>query len=266
MIEARSSKRCANTLATKLYEGLGFLLGNSMIQRRLGAEFFAYTYTQKYCKSETNGCWCWDWMEALMLLNIDLTIALIGVSLLSESDVPPETRLLEVHKFMVQTRRVPDETHSRFKHMMAFIDAKHGMCREALADLKDAQTLRQMAGLEPDAGLEQDIEKQVAHMKACKQVRGRCMFARTELSADLVQEAWLDRRGSDLHVHFQVCRQALRSQRFGVRRSQTCRNIRLSTRKPNLIKRRDTLLTYLFRFVARFRPPADRGEPQGYGA
>lgn len=176
MIEARSSERYANKLATKLYEGLGFLLGNSMILRRLGAEFFAYTYTQKYCKSETNGYWCLDWMEALMLLNIDLTIALIGVSLLSVSDVPPETRLLEVHKFMVQTRRVPDETRARFQHMLAFIDVKYGACREALAGLKDAQTLRQMARLEPDPGLEQDIEKQVAHMKVCKQVRRRHIY------------------------------------------------------------------------------------------
>ena len=170
MIKVQSSKRCANTLAVKLYEGLGFLLGNSMILRRLGDDCVAYTYTQKYCKSETNGCWCLDWLESLMLLNVDLTIALIGLNLLSASDGSDGTRVLDAHRFMVQCRRVPDETNARFKHMMSFIDAKHGLCREALADLKAAQTLMQMAGLEPGPGLEQDIGKQVAHMKVCKQV------------------------------------------------------------------------------------------------
>lgn len=170
MIKAQSSECCANTLAVKLYGGLGFLLGNSMILRRLGADCIAHTYTQKYCKSETNGCWCLDWLESLMLLNVDLTIALIGLNLLSGSDVSDGTRVMDAHRFVAQCRRVPDETNSRFQHMMSFIDAKHGLCREALTDLKAAQTLMQMAGLEPDPGMEQDIEKQVAHMKVCKQV------------------------------------------------------------------------------------------------
>lgn len=153
-----------------LYDALRALLGNSMILRRLGADCIAYTYTQKYCKSETNGCWCLDWLESFTLLNIDLSFVSIGLSLLSESDNSVEMRVFEAQHSMLHSSRVPDETKARFEHMRAFIDAKHGLCREALAGLKAAQTLRQMAGLEPDAELEKDIEKQVRHMKVCNLV------------------------------------------------------------------------------------------------
>jgi hypothetical protein len=146
MIKACSSKRCCtNTLAMTLYDALGLLLGNSMVLRRLGTDCVAYTYTQKYCKSETNGCWCLDWLESFALLKLDLTIASIGLSLLSELDHSAEARVLDAHHLMLHSSRVPDETKARFGDMMAFISAKHGCCREALIDLKGAQTLRQMA-------------------------------------------------------------------------------------------------------------------------
>jgi len=171
VVKACSPQRCCMTnLAMKLYERLQLLLCNSMIFRQLGHAGLAFTYTQKYCKSDTNGCWCLDWLESSTLLNVDLSIASVGLSILQGSDECAEDHISQAFDFMTQSSSVPVDTKARFHHMMAFIDARHGMCREALADLKAAQTLRQMARLEPDVGLEQDIEQQVKHVKTCSLV------------------------------------------------------------------------------------------------
>lgn len=157
-------------LAMKLYDGIFLLLGNSMMFRWLGTGGEAFTYGTRYCKSDTEGCWCLDWQESWTLLNLDLAIASVALNLFSGSDESAQAHTLDVCKFMFQSFRVPDETKAHAHHVMAFTSAKLGMCREALSSLKLAETHRQMAGLEPDAGLEQDITKQVKHMKMCNPV------------------------------------------------------------------------------------------------
>jgi hypothetical protein len=171
MIKSCSSERwLADKLATKLYEGIFRLLGNSMIFRRLGAEGLARTYAKKYCKNDTNDCWCLDWTESWTLLNLDLAIACIVLELFSGTDESANSHMIDAWKFMFRCHRVPDETSARAHHAIAFVQAKDGNCRGALDSLKKAETHREMAGLEPDAGLKQDIAKQVKHMKACNPV------------------------------------------------------------------------------------------------
>lgn len=171
MIKTCSSERSfADKLATKLYEGILRLLGNSMIFRRFGAKGLARTYTNKYCKSDTEDCWCLDWIESWTLLNLDLAIASIVLELFSGTDESAYSDMLDTLKFMSQSYRVPDETSARAHHAIAFVQAKNGMCRGALESLKKAETHREMAGLEPDVGLKQDIAKQVKHMKVCSPV------------------------------------------------------------------------------------------------
>jgi len=171
MIKSCSSGHAqADGLAMMLYDGIFRLLCNSMILRRLGCEGRALTYARKYCKSDTDGCWCIDWIESWTLLNLDLAIASVVLNLFSGSDETASLHMLDVLKFMFQSSRVPDETSARARHAMAFVQAKNGMCRDALTSLKKAETHREMAGLEPDAGLKQDIAKQVKHMKVCNPV------------------------------------------------------------------------------------------------
>lgn len=171
MIKSCSSERTwADKLAMKLYDGIFLLLGNSMIFRRLGAEGLALTYANKYCKSDTDTCYCLDWIESWTLLNLDLAIASIVLNLFSGSDETASSHMLDAWKFMLQSSRVPDETSARAHHAMAFVHANLGNCRGALDSLKKAETHREMAGLEPDAGLKQDIAKQVKHMKTCNAV------------------------------------------------------------------------------------------------
>jgi hypothetical protein len=171
MIKSCSSERTwADKLAMKLYEGILILLGNSMIFRRLGAEGLALTYKDKYCKSDTDTCFCLDWIESWTLLNLDLAVASIVLNLFSGTDETASSHMLDAWKFMLKSSRVPDETSARAHHAMAFVQAKVGNCRGALESLKKAETHREMAGLEPDAGLKQDIAKQVKHMKVCKPV------------------------------------------------------------------------------------------------
>lgn len=171
MIKTCFSERwLADKIATKLYDGILRLLGNSMIFRRLGAEGFARTYTDKYCKSDTVDCWCLDWTESWTLLNLDLAIACIVLELFSGTDETAESHMHDTWKFMLQSHRVPDETRARAHHAIAFVQAKEGNCRGTLDSLKKAETHREMAGLEPDAGLKQDIAKQVKHMKVCSPV------------------------------------------------------------------------------------------------
>lgn len=153
----------------QLYNGILRLLGNSMIFRRLG-KHLARTYTDKYCKGDTDGCLCLDWSESWTLLNLDLAVASIVLNLFSGSDETATAHMLDAVKFMLQSCRVPDEATARAHHAMAFVQVKNGSCREALTSLKKAETHREMAGLEPDEGLKQDIAKQVKHMKICNPV------------------------------------------------------------------------------------------------
>lgn len=172
MVKRCSSERAhADILALKLYDEIFLLLGNSMIFRRLGAVGDAFTYESRYCKHDVEGCWCLDWLESWTLLNLDLAIAAVVLNLFSGSDESAALHELDVFKFKTQSFRVPVETAAHASHVMAFAHARRGVCREALTSLKDAQTRRQIAGLEADEGLEQDIEKQVKHMKHCNAVR-----------------------------------------------------------------------------------------------
>ena len=171
MIQTCSSERClADQLATKLYGGILRLLNDSMIIRRFGDEGLARTYTNKYCKSDTEDCWCLDWIESWRLLNLDLAIASIVLELFSGTDESAYSHMIDTWMFMSVLHRAPDETSARVHHATAFVQAKNGMCRDTLLNLKKAETHREMAGLEPDAGLKQDIAKQVKHMKGCNLV------------------------------------------------------------------------------------------------
>ena len=160
----------ADKLAMKLYDGVFLLLGNSMIFRRLGAEGLALTYEDKYCKSDTDTCLCLDWIESWTLLNLNLAVTSIVLNLFSGTDETANFHMLDAWKFMLQSFRVPDETSARAHHAIAFVQARVGNFRGALDSLKKVETHREMAGLEPDAGLKQVIAKQVKHMKACNPV------------------------------------------------------------------------------------------------
>jgi hypothetical protein len=217
MIKTCSSERTwADKLAMKLYDGIFLLLGNSMIFRRLGAEGLAVTYTNKYCKSDTDTCYCLDWIESWTLLNLDLAVASIVLNLFSGSDETASSHMLDAWKFMLQSHRVPDETAARAHHAMAFVQAKEGNCRGALDSLKKAETHREMAGLEPDAGLKQDIAKQVKHMKACNPVcQRRISVQHSKTITDSRPES--SRKGrSALSLLLQLCWPGLRGQRLSL--------------------------------------------------
>ena len=111
MIKSCSSERTwADKLAMKLYNGISLLLGNSMIFRRLGAEGLALTYTDKYCKSDTDTCYCLDWIESWTLLNLDLAIASIVLNLFSGTlKVHHWTLQQDVLLTLVQTHREVDD-------------------------------------------------------------------------------------------------------------------------------------------------------------
>lgn len=150
-------------LGMMLYAQILKLLGNSMVFRRFGHG--TSTFEDQFCKSHTDGCTCLDWTESWSLLNLDLSIACMCLNLFSGSDESAEADMLDVLKFMLQCCRLPDETVARANHVMAFMHTKKGNCQEALSSLKLAQTHREVAGLEPDEGLERDIAKHVKHMK-----------------------------------------------------------------------------------------------------
>ncbi|KAM0713199.1 hypothetical protein Q7P35_000651 [Cladosporium inversicolor] len=105
--------------------------------------------------------------ESWTLLNLDLAVASIVLNLFSGTDENATSQMLDAWKFMLQSHRVPDETRARAHHAMAFVEVNNGNCRGALDSLKKAETHREMAGLDPDPGLSQDIAKQVKHMKVC---------------------------------------------------------------------------------------------------
>ena len=128
MIQTCSSERClADQLATKLYGGILRLLNDSMIIRRFGDEGLARTYTNKYCKSDTEDCWCLDWIESWTLLNLDLAIASIVLELFSGTDESAYAHMLDTWRFMLNSHRVPDETSARAHHAIAFVQARNGM-------------------------------------------------------------------------------------------------------------------------------------------
>ena len=111
MIKSCSSERTwADKLAMKLYNGI--------------------------CKSDTDTCYCLDWIESWTLLNLDLAIASIVLNLFSGSDETASSHMLDTWKFMLQSSRVPDETSARAHHAMAFVYANLGNCRGALDSLK----------------------------------------------------------------------------------------------------------------------------------
>lgn len=143
-------------LATKLYEFILKLLGNSMVLRRLGLQ--ASTFEQQLFKSE-------DWTESWSLLNLDLAVACMCLNLFSGSDDSAEAHMQDVLKFKLQCSRPPDETVAHAYHVMAFLHTKKGNCREALRSLKLARTHRKLSGLNPDEGLEQDTKRHVNHIK-----------------------------------------------------------------------------------------------------
>ena len=155
-------------LAMMLYDGILIFLGNSLVLRRLGRE--ASTFKHRFCKGNTNGCKCLDWMESWSLLNLDLAIACSCLNLFSGSDEEAEAHMMDAFKFMLQCSRVPVETTSHAHHVTAFMRDNAGDCRAALMSLKIAQTERQMADLDLDEGLEQDLLKHVRHMKVSQPI------------------------------------------------------------------------------------------------